>query len=124
YKRLDVQQKTELFRNFGRIIVLDFLLGNTDRLVHLDWGDTCPVPQLSTYASNVGNLMLTPRGDREYTLYAIDNAVESCFVDSAQGRWNYSRFLESLFTKTGFERDIADALLKSIRSSTICMVDS
>ncbi len=122
YNGLNIEQKKNLFRDFGRMAMLDLLLGNTDRLLMLHWGEDY-IPDLGAAPCNLGNLMLAERDDGSNFLYAIDNSVDVKFIDNPRKRNNYSRFVFSLLERKGFEREIANRLRLSFDSAFTDMID-
>ncbi len=112
YAGLDDAQKKELFYNLGKLVPLDILLGNNDRLLKLDIsGDNF----LNSFEANLGNVMLSQEQlNGNPRLHAIDNALEGDLSSNKQIQKRYLEIIQTMFKDPNSPQAFAKSMTRSI----------
>lgn len=113
YKLLTASQKEQLFRLFGKLAVLDLLLGNWDRFFEMV--NYRGEYRLESFGANLGNAMISwdPTSSDQPVLYAIDNVPEEDVI-SVSGQQAYRNFVEGFLQDPKFVATFAGAIVKSL----------
>ncbi len=98
YPHLDRDQKIKLFTRFGRLALLDLVIGNGDRFFRIS-------KRRQEYSfenaaeANLGNVMLVLRSGGEAPIvYAIDNAMDQDLVNDPSVQAKYHEFLARIYS--------------------------
>lgn len=117
YMKLSDDQKTEFFRQLGRIAMLDFVSGQFDRLFEVDYYDgNYTIDDLG--AANLGNVLVTCDGGSP-RLYPIDNGLDPDLMSNLEERQERAAAFIEAFSKKEASLEslatcIADHLLNAI----------
>ncbi len=117
YEPLSQERKQELFKELGKLAMLDVLMGNLDRFIRVEDNDS-PAYELSTYESNLGNVMIKwIEGQMDSPcIYAIDNGINEELISDPLKKEKYNTFLEEQFADPQMADRWAQTMIKSIRS--------
>lgn len=121
YHLLPFEDKLSLFKTLGKIAFLDFLIGNQDRLIRLNYKepkfekDLCDVQD-----SNLSNLKISLES---FTIHLLDNGIgggesplqESLDRETLQS--NYTEFLRSTFQDPAALPKLANYLYSSLKTA-------
>jgi hypothetical protein len=119
YSDLSKLEKEKIFKRFGRLALLDVILGNLDRIVQIDRKEG--KYDLRHMEVNLGNVMIRSSVDQPPKVYAIDNELDSHLIFSDSDRKSYLHFLQNLFSSK--DRG-SSALMQSIIPSFISALHS
>ncbi len=118
YRLLNSEEKQHLFEKMGQLAMLDFLLGNTDRLIQTSYNMATKQYQWENQTANLGNLMVDwfPNEGKMPYLYAIDNGIKPPLITDEEEKNAYKLFIHNYFedSKMGF---LTDLLVDSMKKS-------
>lgn len=115
---LAISDKEAFFRRLGRVVLLDLLMGNTDRLLRLDSYAKESLEDPFAVEANLGNLMVQTSGS-DFDFYLIDNELYN--HDPESGQKSYGEFFSELVKKDDFF-DWTFAQTKQSIQSALCEV--
>lgn len=114
YEALSESQKRELFVQMGKIVPLDILFGNNDRLLKFNLMAD-PRQGLATLGSNAGNLMLRQEeANGDPLIYAIDNGIDSELVSNPEKMKQYLAIMTILFAQENPETEMAKHMVQNL----------
>lgn len=117
YQDLTAEEKRDLFQKMGNLAMLDFLIGNTDRLIQTRYDAKTKQYQLEDITANLGNLMIDwfPDEGKLPQLYAIDNGIKTELIANKTEKNAYNQFLQK------FENlpmaSLAETMIRSLVNS-------
>jgi hypothetical protein len=114
YEALSESQKRALFVQMGKIVPLDIIFGNNDRLLKFNLRAD-PRQGLATLGSNAGNLMLRQeQANEDPILYAIDNGIDSELVSDPEKMDRYLTIMTILFAQENPETEMAKHMVQDL----------
>lgn len=115
YAALDGSQRRELFYKLGKLVPLDILIGNNDRLLKLDIGG---VDFLNTFHANLGNVMLSQETvNGNPIVHAIDNGLEADLSSNTQTQKRYLEIIQTIFSMPDSEQALAKSMTRSFKDA-------
>lgn len=114
YPHLSDAQKQQLFFNLAKVVPLDIILGNLDRLIRCEF--TPEGCNLAEYEANPGNFMLSQEQEGGLvTVHLIDNALDQNLISSEQAKLQYIQLIQTLFTEENPEKILTKFVLVCLK---------
>lgn len=125
YLTFTEQQRHKFFERIGRLAMLDLILGNTDRFIGVY--DSDEGYQLDDMLeANLGNIIVVKSHDPEketFSLYAIDNGIDTQLILNEDARAKYLAFLEKHFKLDDPFTPLADHIITMISQGLTSQLD-
>jgi hypothetical protein len=121
YPLLKPEEKQNLFEKMGQLAMLDFLLGNTDRLIQTSYNMATKQYQCENQTANLGNLMVDwfPNEGKFPYLYAIDNGIKPQLITDDAEKIAYKQFVHNYFVDSQMIGSLADLIADSMKKSCV-----